>query len=146
MRVWDFRGCAADVMDEWQVAQAASRCEPDNGLMLDPSGEDPQMLSSPLDVRATQYGARFVRLRASMTHTSGSTGAYISEWFWKGPTIDFNAERMRFMPVRQDDKPHTYWAIVPVTEIEETITGLRLDPVNGPIPTVVHWIAVDLVK
>jgi hypothetical protein len=148
LRVWDFGDCASDVLDEWQVVLAAVRCEPDNGLMLDPGGEDPQMVSVPIEVQARQDGARFVRLRASMTHAPSGIGPqrHVSEWFWKGPTIDFTAERMRLMPIRQDGKPYTYWAIVPVTEVEETITGLRFDPVNGPIPTVVHWIAMDLVK
>ena len=146
LRVWDFRSCAPDALAGWQVAQAEGQCNRGDGLTLNPTTDDPMLLNDAVNLDVRSSGARFVRLRISTHPADQLSQRHIIEWFWKGPADDYSGERVRAMLLRQDGKPHVYWTFIPAGEAGDVISGLRFDPVNGKVPSVVQWIAVDLVR
>jgi hypothetical protein len=148
LRVWDFRSCPPDALAAWQVAHAEARCNPGEGLALNPNSEDPMLIHDAVNLNVASSGARFVRLRVSSTYPASALdpGHHFSEWFWKDLDTDYSGSRVAGVPLKPDGNPHIYWTFIPAAVAGETIAGLRFDPINGQVPTTIHWIALDLVR
>gem|GEM_PF-1726785 len=145
-QVWDFRGCAPDVVGSWSVSQARAGCVVGTGLVIEPTSDDPQITGPPLNV-ALSNSTKFVRLRIGVRYPNSAPDlSHVSQWFWEGPRSEYGEEHQRSANIIEDAKPHVYWTFIPADQVEGTLTGLRFDPVNAQIRTEIEWIAVDLTK
>lgn len=144
-QVWDFSGCAADVVSSWQVVNAGLECQPGSGLSLATSNADTQLVLPSIEFNTSN--ASWVRLRVATTYPlSAQDGELVYQWYWRTPGADWNETDNRTMPLKADDRQHVYWAFIPTSEVGASLTGLRFDPVNAQIPVQVEWVALDLVR
>ena len=146
-KVWDFRGCAPEVIGKWQVAQAQPVCEPDQGLTLRQSTSDARMVVTGLSLGAMSKEEQWVRLRVSVQYPlAPQPEPFISQWYWKGAGEELSEERHRNMVTKQDGQPYVYWMFIPAKDVGSGIEALRFDPVNGKVDATVQWIAIDIVE
>jgi hypothetical protein len=144
---WDFRNCAPAALQSWQVQNARASCGPGKGLGLSEPGEDAFIVGPDVAVDQAAAGARFVRLRVSVSYPkSAQAEGLINQWYWRGPANDWSEERSRSMPVKADGVAHVYWTFLPTTGVSERISRLRFDPANGKLAANVQWVALDLIR
>jgi hypothetical protein len=147
LQVWDFRSCQDAVLKQWEVDNASASCEPDRGLLLNPTGVDPQLANESLNIAPSATGDRYVRVRVSFAAAgSAATPGLATQLYWSPPGGYFSESRQRRALVPLDGAPHVFWAFLAPHEVGQTIAGLRFDPVDSPTPVEVRWIAVDTVR
>lgn len=145
--LWDFRGCDAAALEQWEVINASASCTPGKGLLLTPSNEDPQVVNQALQIVPARSGDRYVRVRTSFSVAAGAvTPESLTQVFWTDPNAYFNGFKKRQTPLPADGAPHVLWAFLAPHEVGESITALRIDPINSTAPAEVRWIAVDTVR
>ena len=67
-------------------------------------------------------------------------------WFWAADGETWDVARSLDVNIRQAGVPNVYWTFGPASEVGNTISSLRFDPVNGQVNAAIQWIAVDLSK
>lgn len=145
---WDFRDCAPGVIGMWGVVGAKASCRQGKGLLIQPEGDDPQMVSPAMGVAVEGSGAEYVRLRVSARYPlagGGDAPVPTLQWYWQGDGQAFGGERYRSMAVKKDGEQHIYWTFIRASEVGQVLERLRFDPTSGTLPVEVGWIAADLV-
>lgn len=147
LQVWDFRECDPAVLRRWQVNNASAGCQAGRGLLLRPSNADPQVTNEDMKIDPAANGDRYARIRASFAVTGeAGTPEPATDLFWAGPGEQFNVSKYRHAPAPRDGAPHVFWAFLVPTDVGQSITSLRFDPINSTAPVEVRWIAVDTVR
>jgi hypothetical protein len=143
--VWDFRACERGVLDSWRVVGARPTCTKGEGLVVEHSGDDPQLLGPDLSFNENESrAARFIRLRVAVKYAPASPGKLlVNEWFWRGSNDAWSPARSRALPLKQDGQAHIYWTILSGAQIQPGTASFRFDPANASIAPTVQWIAVD---
>lgn len=147
LELWDFRECAADNTPAWEVSNAKWQCDPERGLVLTPTSDDPQLYSPDLALRAADMKATFVRVRVAARYPTGEqTGTQSNRLYWSSDGEAFADEKSSSFNLKSDGNLHVYWTYIPVSELEGTLTGLRFDPSNARVTAEIQWIAVDVLR
>ncbi len=147
--VWNFTDCASGAVASWRVQEAEGSCKPgpNDGLLLSSRGSDPELWGPPLGILPVRAGARFVRLRVSARYPSNPNNQTLhSQWFWAGENEKWSEADSQTIDIRQMGVPHIYWTFIPAENAGDTISSLRLDPVDWRVDAAIQWIAVDMVK
>jgi hypothetical protein len=148
LQLWDFRTCEPEALGAWQASGAQAECREGVGLVLTPTGSDPQLTNSMLNYPTGDTPAEFLRVRVSASysdHPPQEGLEHISEWFWKGAS-GFSGDNRRFLPVREGPETWEYWTFIPINDVGPALTGLRFDPTNAQTTVRIGWIALDGVE
>ena len=145
--LWDFRQCTRETLGGWQVVQAEAVCREGEGLSIAPQTSDPQLVSPEVYVDPMENSFRFARLRVAVQYPQVEPSEpYVSEWFWRDVSGNWNGSEERRLPIERDGSQRVYWTYIPASEIGQALTGLRFDPVNEQVQATVQWVAIDLVR
>lgn len=127
---WEFK--INDNTDSWMAVNAESisvdKTANDNGLLtLDPMSSDPQIITSPLNINASDYNIISISMATKASDTSASLffKTLADDMYTAGKRIDFT--------VNNDGLFHTYDLTVNPSTWSGTITGLRLDPMSSGV-------------
>lgn len=146
LKLADFTRCAPEVLGQWYAEQASYHCVPGQGLVFEPGNEDSRLVNTSTNVEAPATGGEFIRLRVAANYPAKEEApGLVSQWYWSEAGEDFSEERLSSLPIVQDGKDHTYWTFVRADRAEKGISMIRFDPVNGKVPTMIRWIAIDRV-
>ena len=140
--VWDFRECGQTALDAWQVVGASSRCVPGEGLVLEPEGNDPQLVAPDIGMHLPKSGGRYLHLRVQVSvQADVAAGTAFGQWFWLRPGGTWSQADSGVAPLRTDGRSSVYWLFVPLAEGAPAVSGLRFDPANGDLPVTIGWMA-----
>ena len=143
--IWDFRGCSPGVVGAWRVISATATCAQDRGLLVETTGNDPQIIATGLPAATEPSDRPIIRFRAGLTVWNlreAATDPHSAQWYWRSPEAPFQEAVSQVVPLRADQEEYTYWALASLAESAQ-VSDLRFDPLNAPGAVYMHWIALD---
>ncbi|MDQ6693251.1 MAG: hypothetical protein M3014_02345, partial [Chloroflexota bacterium] len=124
LTVWDFRNCASGVVGEWKAGGAGVTCRQSNGLIIQPTSDDPSLVSS-AKMGTNMTGVRFVRLRASASYAkSAPDRGLLNQWYWAGSQQKWSEPDSLTLPLGTDGKSHIYWTFIPLDKLRLDTLGI----------------------
>ena len=131
---WEFR--VNDNTEGWEAPKdkiesySVKKTKSDDGILtLDPAATDPQIVSSPLKVKTSEYNAIEISMSSKASNTAGAI-------YFKTLADDkYTEDKQINFTVNNDGNFYKYPPLNAVypTKWSGTITGLRLDPIHDGV-------------